>query len=414
MRDKARSPLEKHMGNLVRHLPWLALLLIASPTMASAAGPGTPALELVADSAAKPSAAASQTSVPDGAAIAMPGSDVDKVGQIILKAIGGRTMQQAIDAGGDNFNPFGLDADPLLTAAGVYFVSNDNSGAAIEQSEFSIYADYGTPGGLFLASALTPGVLPFAFNRGGKCFAGYVTGYPVGDKIYALDMNGRVCNAKTVEDAVNAQYHKISAETAKPADGGSSGDNSGGTNATTSSPSTNGPTGDDGGTGEEGAPASGDAGATANATADDKPFDGTTATDSDLQTNVYDAYVGAYRQALKHDNQFISDAFKYADLRAAVRDALEKSGYGATVVPSAPSASPDIARACATGGKIELRLAFKNDGVGISLAVVSDKRLAAYDYDPDKSSDLVITKPQDCGASAGQTPVPDKLSAPVH
>ena len=220
-------------------------------------------------------------------------------------------------------------------------------------------------------------------------------------------MNGRVCNAKTVDDAVNAQYHKVSAETAKPADSGSSGDN-------VASPSTSGPTGDDGGTGEEGAAASGDAGATANATADDKPFDGTTATDNDLQTMVYDAYVGAYRQALKHDNRFISDAFKYADLRAAVRDALEKSGYGAVVVPSAPSASPDVARACATGGKIELRLAFKNDGVGISLAAVSDKRLAAYDYDPDKSSDLVITKPEDCGTPASQTPVPDKLSAPVH
>ena len=400
------------MGNLLRNLPWLALLLTALPTLASAAAPATPALVLIADSPAKPTAAASQSSVPDGAAIAVPGSDVDKVGQIILKAIGGHTVQQAIDGGGDNLNPFGLDADPLLTAAGVYFVSNDDSGAAIEQSEFSIYADYVTPGGLFLPSALTPALLPFAFNRGGKCFAGYITGDPVGDKIYALDMTGRVCNAKTVEDAVNAQYHKISAETAKPADSGSPGDNASGADG--GSPSASGPAGDDGGTGEEGAAASSDAGATASPTADDKPFDGTTATDNDLQTMVYDAYVGAYRQALKHDNRFISDAFKYADIRAAVRDALEKSGYGAAVVPSAPSASSDIARACATGGKIELRLAFKNDGVGISLAAVSDKRLAAYDYDPDKSSELVITKPQDCGAWASQTPVPDKLTAPAH
>ena len=77
------------MGNLLRSLPWLALLLTASPTLASAAGTGGPRLELIADSAAKPAAAASQTFVPDGAAIAVPGSDVDKVGQIILTAIGG-------------------------------------------------------------------------------------------------------------------------------------------------------------------------------------------------------------------------------------------------------------------------------------------------------------------------------------
>lgn len=368
------------MGNLMRSLPWLAMLLLTTPALAAAS-----------------------TSVPDGATIAAPGSDVDKVGQVILKAIGGRTMQQAIDGGGDNFNPFGLDADPLLTAAGVYFVSNDDTGAAIEQSEFSIYADYVTPGGLFLPSKLTPALLPFAFNRGGKCFGGFVTGYPVGNTIYALDMNGRVCSAKTVDNAVSVQYHKISAETAKPADTGTPG----GTAPTTNSPSASGPTGDDGGTGEEGA-------ASDNAAPDNTVFDGTTATDSELETIVYDAYVGAYREALKHGNRFVSADFKYADLRSAVRDALEKAGYGAAIVPAAPSASPDATRACATSGKIELRLAFQADGVGISLAAVSGKRLAAYDYDPDKSSDLVITKPQDCGLSANEAPAPDKLKAPVH
>jgi len=365
----------------MRSLPWLALLLLTTPALA-----------------------ASPTSVPDGATIAAPGSDVDKVGQVILKAIGGRTMQQAIDGGGDNFNPFGLDADPLLTAAGVYFVSNDDTGAAIEQSEFSIYADYVTPGGLFLPSELTPALLPFAFNRGGKCFGGFVTGYPVGNTIYALDMNGRVCSAKTVDDAVSVQYHKISGETAKPADTGTPG----GTAPTTSSPSAGGPSGDDGGTGEEGA------GSDGAATPDNTVFDGSAATDSDLQTIVYDGYVGAYRQALKHDNRFVSADFKYADLRSAVRDALEKGGYSAAVVPAAPSVSPDAARSCATSGKIELRLAFAADGVGISLVAVSDKRLAAYDYNPDKSSDLVITKPQDCGSSANAAPAPDKLNAPVH
>lgn len=380
---------------------------------APVAGTSAPSATTAAD-AGKPAAATNTTgpALPPGATIAAPGSDVDKVGQIIVAAIGGRTVQEAIDAGGDNSNPFGLDADPLLTAAGVYFISNDESGAAIEQSEFSIYADYITPGGLFLPSDLTPAILPFAFNRGGKCFGGYVTGYPAGDKVYALDMTDRVCNSKTVDDAVNAAYHLVSAETAKPADGSSSGTNNGSTGGEPSAakPSGNEPTGDEGGTDEEAAAS----GATPSATPPDNTvFDGAAATDHDLDMIVYAAYVAAYRQALKHNNFFVSADFQYADLRNSIRDALEKEGYGATTVATAPSPSATAAKSCATDGKIELRLAFNADGVGVTLAAVSDKRLSAYDYDPAKSASLAITKGEDCGA-AGGAGAPDKVTAPVH
>ena len=305
---------------------------------------------------------------------AVKDSDIDKVGQVILAAVDGRTVEAAISDGNDRDNPFGLDAEPLLLAAGVYFLHNDADGAPLEASEFSIYADFSTPGGKFKPSAETPAFLPFAFNRGGTCQGGYVSGFPVADAIYTVDMAGRVCNARTIDDLVGVRYHAISAETATP--DAAPAQDAGAASSTDAVADNSGP-----------APAS---------AGDNEIFDGTAASDHDLEMIVFGAYTGAYNQALKHNNAFESDELSFADLRNAIRNALEKEGYGAANVLAAPVASAAEAKACATDGHIDLRIAFNNDGVGIVLAAVSDTRLSAYEYDPTNGAGLVITHADAC------------------
>ncbi len=221
-------------------------------------------------------------------------------------------------------------------------------------------------------------------------------------------MSGRVCNAKTIDDLVGVQYHLISAETATPADDQTPGKDSQAVAGPADS-SADTTVADSSGT----APAP---------STDDTVFDDVTATDHDLEMIVYGAYTGAYNQALKHNNYFESDDLPFADLRTAVRDALEKEGYGATTVPTAPVASAADAKACATDGHIDLRFAFNNSGVGVVIAAVSDKRMSAYEYDPSTGSDLVITHADDClaaapagdsGASSSHSTKPDRLKTPA-
>ena len=304
---------------------------------------------------------------------AAPGSDVDKVGQVILQAVNGRTVKQALEGGASRDNPFELDADPLLLAAGAYFLSNDNT-QPLEKSGFSIYPDYVTPGGNFEASEATPPIMPFAFNRGGICQGGYVTGYPVPDKVYAVDMHGKVCNASTVDNEVHAAYDKLAAA-AKPAAGSKTvPDAAGGAVA----PGGDGP-------------------------ADNSIFDGHSASDHDLEMLVYAAYTGAYGRALRHDNYFSSQGMSFSDLRDAMRQTLDKAGYGAADIEAEPFDAADVAKACAADGDVHLRVAFNSDGTGISVVAVTGTRMAAYEYFPDKSSDLTIVHAQAClnaGSSA--------------
>jgi hypothetical protein len=150
-------------------------------------------------------------------------------------------------------------------------------------------------------------------------------------------------------------------------------------------------------------------------------FDGIHASDADLEMIVYSAYTAAYAEAKRHQNLFSSDDLDFAGLRRAVRDALDKTGYGAANVETDAVASATAAKACATDGTIDLRFAFNSAGAGIAVAAVSDKRMSAYDYDPTKSSDLAITHAADClppgtGAApdAGNDTAPDRLATPPH
>ncbi|MGN6102985.1 MAG: hypothetical protein ACTHOR_17740, partial [Devosia sp.] len=281
----------------------------------------------------EPKSAAPDTSFRGPTAVAAPGSDVDRVGQQILSAVAGRTAQQALDGGAPKDNPFELDADPLLLAAGVYFIADAGDGHPLEPSELSIFPDYVTPGAKFTPSDKTPPIMPFAFNRGGICFGGYVTGYPVPDKVFALDMHGRTCSARTVDEVMAVEYASRA-----------------GRDAGSSVPS--------------GGPAAGQpAGASAAGGTDETVFDGVTATDHDLERIAYGAYAGAYNQALKHGNFFSSGDLNYAALRSAMRNALEKEGYGAANVETSPAASIAAAKACATDGRIGVRVAFNSNGI---------------------------------------------------
>ena len=339
--------------------------------------------------------AAPNTAAAGAAAGNSSAADVDKVGQAILAAVNGRTVAQALDAGGTPDNPFELKADPLLLAAGVYFMSNDASGS-IGKSEFSIDPDYVTPGDKFTASEVTPPIMPFAFNRGGTCFGGYVTGFPAPDKVETVAMTGLACNAKAVDDAVHAQYLKVASEKAPDtidatpgADAGTSNggdqqvaDSNGSAGAGASS--TDAPAAGDNASGtaaSDTAPSSGSSTSPADAP-ENAVFDGTRASDHDLEMIVYGAYTGAYNDALKHNNYFSSNDLAFTDLRSAIRDALEKEGYGATNVETDPVDTADLAKACADDGQIDLRVAFNSGGTGISVVAVSASRMSAYEYRP--------------------------------
>jgi hypothetical protein len=327
---------------------------------------------------------------------------VERVGRVILEAAGGRSLQQALAAGGAPENPFGLAADPLLAAAGVRAISADATGKPIAEGELSIYPDYVTPGARFTPSAAMPPILPFAFERGGTCYGGYVTGFPAPATVEAVDMTGRACNARSVDNVVAARYRRMAA--GEPV----------------ASPAAE--TGSAGGDAGTAGPAAGGAGsgpvAATRPPPDNSLFDGTSATDLDLEMIVYGAYSAAYNRAVEHQNFFTDADFGFAALRRAIRDALEKEGYGATSVPELPAADAAAAKACADNGRIELRAAVTRGGTGIVLAAVSDRRLSAYEYDPEQPGKLVITHAADCldGAELGPAPEAprDRLSTPPH
>jgi hypothetical protein len=382
---------------LVKQYPLSVALVHSGPAPVD----GATAAATAADSkaAAAPGAEQGAANLPDtsftgATALVAPGSDIDKVGAAILEAVNGRSVKQALEAGATRDNPFDLQADALLLAAGVYFISDGTNTGAIDKSELSIFPDYVTPAGRFEASEKTPPIMPFAFNRGGICHGGYVTGYPVPDKVYAVDMHGKVCNASTIDDEMRTAYDQLATETPETA-------------------------------GTAGADAAGDAvpgasgGPAAPESVDNSVFDGSSATDHDLEMIVYGAYTGAYNQALKHDNYFSSSDLGFAALRNAMRDTLEKAGYGATDAAVQPFGSAEAAKACATDGRIHLRVAFNEDGVGISVVAVSATRMSAYEYFPRQSSDLTITHADDClrpGPSASvQSDGPaDRLAPPAH
>lgn len=330
-------------------------------------------------------------------ALAPADSDIDKVGQVILAAVDGRTREEALahsSSGGDN--PFDLDGDKLLLAAGVFFLSAEADGVAIAPSELSIWADDPSPDGKGQSSAATPAIIPFAFNRAGICYGGYATGFPVLNQVFAANMHGKICNAATVAGLVAAQYNQAAASSPGASTDG------------TATPSGGSP-----------AAAADSTSPTAAAAPDNTLFDGVTATDRDLEMIVNAAYSAAYGRALKHGNKFNSSDFGYGDLRDAMRATLEKAGYGAAAVATDPSDGAAAAKACATDGKVDLRVAFNNDGVGVVIAAVSATRMAAYEYNPSTASDLAITHADDCRSAAAATTTSggggtDRLTKPAH
>jgi hypothetical protein len=389
---------------------WLVALLVAASAPATAAerpaGPLSPigkagALLIETLTGGASSGALGPTAGGVGGA---DGSDataaagVGRVGRVILEAAGGRSLQQALAAGGAPENPFGLAADPLLAAASVRAISADATGRPIAEGELSIYPDYVTPGARFTPSAATPPILPFAFDRGGICYGGYVTGYPAPASVEAVDMTGRACNARSVDNVVAARYLRVAsgepAATPAAATGGA------GSDAGSAGPAGSGPL------------------AATRPPPDNSLFDGSSATDLDLEMIVYGAYSAAYNRAVEHQNFFTDADFGYAALRRSIRDALEKAGYGATSVPELPAADGTAARACTDNGRIELRVAVTRGGTGIVLAAVSDRRLSAYEYDPERPGKLVITHAADCLDGAELIPAleppGDRLSRPAH
>lgn len=142
-------------------------------------------------------------------------------------------------------------------------------------------------------------------------------------------------------------------------------------------------------------------------------WDGSFATDFDLEMVAYAAYNGAREYALTHDNYFMWSASEFPALRESIIEGLAAEGYDAARIRNSPTTSVSAATACGTEGRTDLRVKLTSDGGGILLVAVSAERMAAYEYDPEKSPDIVITYPKECGgdlAEAGdsdQIPVED-------
>src|SRR5688500_10021954 len=81
------------------------------------------------------------------------------VGDAVLYFVAGRTRDEA---GGDPFNPFGIDPDSLLFHVGAFFIVSDFSGEPLKEGELALYPQYVMPRGEGTPSAETPPVMSFA------------------------------------------------------------------------------------------------------------------------------------------------------------------------------------------------------------------------------------------------------------
>ena len=66
------------------------------------------------------------------------------VGDAVLYFVGGRTREEA---GGDDFNPFGMDADTLLFHVGAFFVVAEFNGEPLKEGELALYPQFIMPRG---------------------------------------------------------------------------------------------------------------------------------------------------------------------------------------------------------------------------------------------------------------------------
>jgi len=284
------------------------------------------------------------------------------VGDAILYFVAGRTREEA---GNDAFNPFGIDADSLLFYVGAFFIVGDFSGEPLKEGELALFPQYAMPRGEGTPSAETPPVMPFAMVRQGQCLGGYVTGFPVPDTTYVLDMMGALCHADTVEEMLRDSYAQ-----AAPADQPAAAE---------------GPT----------VPETSEAPAVPSPIA----FDPALPQDRQLQDAVYAAYNAAHALAMADAGYAFWNGTDFTPVRDAVTTALADAGLGGIAVADAPLADPAAAKACAEPDTTVLRLAFTPDRGGITVAAASDSRVHAYEYDHSISSDLRVTEVRDCATS---------------
>lgn len=305
--------------------------------------------------------------------VATPESPEGLIGDAVLYFVGGRTREEA---GNDAFNPFGMDADSVLFQVGAFFIVSSFEGEALKAGELALYPQYAMPRGRGTPSAETPPIIPFALNRNGTCYAGYVTGYPVPDATYALDLAGALCHAESVEQRLADAYLAAGpVDDAEPAD--------------------------DAEPDEQLIPD--DPAITEDATPYGGPqplFDPAMPSDRQLQDAVYAAYNAAYERAVSDPDYRFWDGSDFAPVREAVIAALAGQGLSQVSVAQMPAGSPAEAKACAAAGQTELRIAFTPDGFGIAVAAASASRVYAYQYDYAVSPDLQIVEPRDC-ATAG-------------
>jgi hypothetical protein len=276
------------------------------------------------------------------------------VGDAVLYFVGGRTREEA---GGDDFNPFGMDADGILFNVGSFFVVTDFNGEAVREGDLAIYPQFVMPRGEGTPSAETPPIIPFALVQQGTCHGGYVAGFPVPDTIYTVDMAGAVCHAEAVLQMVYDAYQ---------------------TAQTTDQPFTQ----------EVPAPTTSIPG-----------FDPAFPQDQDLQSVVYAAYDAVYALAIANPDYEFWDGSDFAPARDAIVSALASQGYAGVTVLQHPVAGPAEAKTCAAPGATELRVAFTPDRQGIAVAAASSRRVYAYEYDYAISPDLRILEPRDCATS---------------
>lgn len=117
-------------------------------------------------------------------------------------------------------------------------------------------------------------------------------------------------------------------------------------------------------------------------------------TDFDLENIVYAAYRAARLSAIENTNYFVYGDVDADDIRLKIIRDLVQTGYSGVII--AYDEEPSLSYACAEPGTTELRLNFKEDGIGIGMVAVNATRYSAYVYDPDVSSELQITPPTDC------------------
>jgi hypothetical protein len=273
-------------------------------------------------------------------------------GEAILYYVGGRTLA---DTGGDPFNPYEIDGEGLLYTLGSFFVTTTYEGGAVHEGEVSIYPQFNTPLAAFEPSTATPGIIPFALMKGGVCFGGYVSGYPVPETTYAVDMTDQICHAAIVEEIVYAQYLA--------------------TNPVETEPQPD-PEPED----EPVAPTG--------------TFDPANPLDIDLDVAVWAAYNAAYALAIADPDYFFIRDGNFDTIRDAITAQLVNENLpGIAVIHAATEAE---AYGCAPAGTTQIRIAFTAGDAGITLVAASSRSVSTYVYNPDVSADLDIDYARGC------------------